>query len=391
MIATFRPSLGPEELEAVRSVFDSGWLGMGEVTNQFERRLAQFLGARHVVAVGCGTAALHLALDALELEPEAEVIVPSLTFVATVQAIRMAGATPVFCEVRPETLNLDPADALARITSRTRVILPVHYAGLPCDLEPLLAEARRRRLRVIEDAAHAFGARYQGRPVGTLGDLTCFSFDAIKNITCGEGGAVATEDAELAGRIACRRKLGIDTRFPPASPEEASWPYHVLTHGFRYHLPDLNAAIGMVQLERFPAFQERKREIVRRYDAAFADLPELEPLEHDLEQTCPWAYVVKVPGPRRDAFREHLHRRGVATLIQFVPNHLQPAFAQWRADLPVTERLVQQIVSLPLYVKMTDADVETVIQAVRSFDDRSRRSTMTCSRALGKGIDAVAS
>jgi perosamine synthetase len=390
MISTFCPSLGPEELGAVRSVFDSRWLGMGEVTNQFERRLAQFLGARHVVAVGCGTAALHLALDALELEPEAEVLVPSLTFVATIQAIRMAGATPVFCEVKPETLNLDPADAVARITSRTRVILPVHYAGLPCDMDGLLAEARPRGLRVVEDAAHAFGARYQGRPVGTVGDLTCFSFDAIKNITCGEGGAVTTEDAELARRIACRRKLGIDTRFPPASPEEASWPYHVLTHGFRYHLPDLNAAIGLVQLARFPAFQERKREIVRRYDAAFANLPDVEPLEHDLEQTCPWAYVVKVPGPCRDAFREHLHRHGVATLIQFVPNHLQPAFAPWRADLPATERLCQQIVSLPLHVDMTDADVETVAQAVRSFAGWPRRFVAACGPTAGKGMDAVA-
>jgi len=166
MIPTYRPSLGPEELSAVSSVFDSRWLGMGEITREFELRLAKFLGARHVIAVDRGTAALHLALDAVELGAGDEVIVPSLTFVATVQAIRMAGAVPVFCEVTPDTLNLDLADALGRITRRTRAILPVHFGGLPCDMNPLLAEARRRGLRVVEDAAHAFGAHLPGPQSG---------------------------------------------------------------------------------------------------------------------------------------------------------------------------------------------------------------------------------
>jgi len=378
MIPTYRPCLGPDELRAVSSVFDSRWLGMGEVAQRFEQRLAEFLGARHVVAVGHGTSALHLALDALEIGPGDEVIVPSLTFVATVQAIRTAGATPVFCEVRPETLNLDIADALERITSRTCAILPVHFGGLPCDMDPLLEEARQRNIHVIEDAAHAFGAHYHGRKVGTLGDLTCFSFDAIKNITCGEGGAVATEDDALAGCIARRRKLGIETQDHAGDPAEANWQYHVLTHGFRYHLPDINAAIGLVQLEKFPAFQQRKREIVSRYDEAFADLPALETLEHDLKGTCPWAYVVKIPGDRRDAFREHLRRQGIATLIQFIPNHLQPAFASFRTDLPVTERLFRQIASLPLYVEMTDADVDAVIRAVCSFVGVPARMAAAC-------------
>jgi perosamine synthetase len=368
MIPTFRPQLGDEELQAVNGVFQSRWLGMGEVTRQFEQRLAEFLGARHIVTAANGTAALHLALDALALEPGAEVIVPSLTFVATVQAIRLAGAVPVFCEVRPGTLNLDVADALARVTPRTRAILPVHYGGLPCDMEPLLAGAQRHGLRVVEDAAHAFGSRYRNRPVGTLGDLTCFSFDAIKNITCGEGGAVATDDEALARCMARRRKLGMDeTRPEPAGSAEAGWQYQVVTHGFRYHLPDLHAAIGLAQLPKFPAFQARKRQLVRQYDEAFAGLPGLQLLDHDLEQTCPWSYVVRILDGRRDAFREHLRQHGLATLVQFIPNHLQPAFAPFRTGLPVTERLFREIVSLPFFVEMTGADVENVIQAVRSF------------------------
>ena len=367
MIPTFRPSLGPEELRAVAAVFDRRWLGQGELAGQFEQRLAEFLGAKYVVAVDHGTSALHLALEALGLQPGDEVVVPSLTFVATVQAIRMAGATPVFCEVEPETLNLDVADAVSRVTRRTRAILPVHFAGLPCDMDALLNAARDRNLRIVEDAAHAFGASYHGRKVGTLGDLTCFSFDTIKHITCGEGGAVATNNDTFARDLTRRRRLGMESSYAAAGPDEAHWPYHVVSHGFRYHLPDLHAAIGLAQLEKFHTFQGRRREIVARYDAAFAGWEELEPLAHDLENACPWAYVVKLLNGRRDAFREHLQQRGIATMIQFIPNHLQPAFAPFRRELPVTERLFDQIVTLPLFVEMTEADVAAVIKGVQSF------------------------
>jgi perosamine synthetase len=371
MIPAFRPCLGPEELQGVSSVFDSRHLGLGEVTREFERRLSQFLQVKHVVAVSHGTAALHLALDALELEPGDEVIVPSLTFVATVQAILMAGAVPVFCEVKPDTLNLDITDAFGRVTSRSRAIMPVHFAGLPCEMGSLLREARLREISVVEDAAHAFGACHQGHKIGSLGDLTCFSFDAIKNITCGEGGAIATESDELAAGLARRRRLGMAHGFQSGDPAEAHWQYHVVSRGFRYHMPDINAAIGLKQLEKFSAFQARRREIVERYDRAFGGLPGLEPIQHDLEQTCPWAYVVKVAGGRRNSFREYLVRQGIQTLVQFIPNHLQPAFAKFRVDLPVTEELFEQIVSLPLFVEMTDAQVETVIEAVQGFTKKA--------------------
>lgn len=367
MIPTYRPCISTEELRAIKSVFDSRWLGMGDITRKFEQRLEKFLGAKHVVAVDRGTAALHLALDALELRASDEVIVPSLTFVGTIQAICMAGAKPVFCEVEPQTLNIDVADAIGRITKRTKVILPVHFGGLPCQMDKLLHAARAHNIRLVEDAAHAFGARYNGNMIGTVGDLTCFSFDAIKNITCGEGGAVATGSDELAHRIRQRRVLGIERDRISTDPARAKWQYQVVSHGFRYHMSDINAAIGLVQLEKFATFQRRKREIVRLYDDAFAALAGIEPLRHDLQQTCPWAYVVKILDGRRDKFREHLRKCGISTLIQFIPNHLQPVFAKFRAKLPVTEQLFRQIVSLPLYVEMTDRDVETVIRAVYSF------------------------
>jgi perosamine synthetase len=344
-------------------VFASRWLGMGPVTERFEQELAAFLGVEHVVAVGHGTSALHLALDALGLGPGDEVLVPALTFVATIQAIRMTGATPVFCEVDPATLNLDLCDAVGRATRRTRVLLPVHFAGLPCDMEAVMDVARQHGWQVVADAAHAFGASWRGRRLGSHGDLTCFSFDAIKHITCGDGGAIATVDGGLAARLRQRRRLGIETEMAAAPGEQASWQYRVVAHGFRYHLPDLHAAIGLAQLPKFAAFCRRRAEIVARYDGCEG----LVLLPHDLAEACPWAYVLKVLHGRRDALRAHLLARGINTLIQFIPNHLQPAFAPWRTSLPVTEQLFREIVSLPLFVELTDAEVTAVIEAVRSF------------------------
>jgi perosamine synthetase len=220
---------------------------------------------------------------------------------------------------------------------------------------------------VVADAAHAFGARWGGRRLGSHGDLTCFSFDAIKHITCGDGGAVATQDGRLAALLRQRRRLGIETEMGAAPAGQVHWQYHVVSHGFRYHLSDLHAAIGLAQLPKFPAFCRRRAEIVARYDAAFRDCEGLALLPHDLTDACPWAYVLKVLGGRRDAFRAHLQDRGVNTLVQFIPNHLQPAFAPWRASLPVTEQLFGEIVSLPLFVELTDAEVAAVIEAVQSF------------------------
>jgi len=242
----------------------------------------------------------------------------------------------------------------------------------------VLREMSARGIRVVEDAAHAFGASCHGRKVGTFGDLTCFSFDAIKHITCGEGGAIATRDSGLAHRVARCRRLGMDHSLPDAGSTEMNWPYQVTSHGFRYHMSDINAAIGLVQLDKLATFLQRKRQIVERYDIALAGQAGLEPVARDPGEACPWAYVVKVTDGRRDALREHLQRRGVATLIQFVPNHLQPAFAPFRVKLPVTEGLFQQILSLPLFVEMTDADTDLVIDAVRSFFGVPVRVPIAC-------------
>ena len=367
MIPTHRPYLGKEELDAVARVFDTRWLGMGAVTQEFEEQLREFLGAKHVIAVNTGTSALHIALEALDLQPSDEVIVPSLTFVSAVQAILAAGLQPVFCDVCADTLTMNIHDAVDRVTKRTKAIMPVHYGGMACEMDELLPLARKRKIWIVEDAAPAFGSTYKGRKVGTLGDVTCFSFDPIKNITCGGGGAAATDNDEIARRIILKRNAGIDKDSWSRRSNERHWFYNVVIPGYRYHMNDINAAIGLEQLKRFDAFKARKQAIVRRYDQALEDVSGLTLPTRNIEETFPFSYVVRVHDKRRDALVEHLKEKSVESTVQFIPNHLQPLFADFRVPLPVTEQLYEEILTLPLYFEMTDADVEGVTSAVRSF------------------------
>lgn len=367
MIPVHRPYLGPEELAAVADIFASRWLGMGAASQEFEARLREFLGVKHVIAVNTGTSALHLALSVLGLQPGDEVIVPSLTFVSSVQAILAVGARPVFCEVKEETLHINLADVRRRVTAKTRAVMPVHYGGHVCEMDELLPFAREKHLWLVEDAAHAFGSTYKGRKVGTFGDLTCFSFDPIKNITCGNGGAVVTNNDELAYHIVPRRNVGIEVDSWSRIGSARNWFYEVVAPGFRYHLSNLNAAIGLEQLKRFEMFKARKQAIVRRYDEAFTEVHGLKLLARAVEEICPFSYVVRVLDGQRDELRRYLKERDIDTAVQFIPNHLQPVFARFREPLPVTERLYDEVLTLPLYFEMTDPDVETVIAAVRAF------------------------
>lgn len=368
MIQVSRPTLGAEELSAVGRVFDTGWLGLGSTTYDFEQALSGRFGGREVVAVNTGTAALHIALAVLELQPGDEVILPSLTFAASVQATLAAGGTPVFCESREADLLIDVDDVERRLTPRTRAIMPVHYCGQACDMDRLLALARAHGLSIVEDAAHAFGSTYHGEPVGSFGDLTCFSFDPIKNITCGEGGAVTTGDPDLAERLRRLRLLGIDKDTWHRYRNTRSWQYEVTGPGFRYHMPNFCAAIGLAQLPKLDAFVARRRAIGRAYDERFRSSRTVRTLAVDYDETAPHIYIVRVLAGRRDAFMEFLAARGVGTGIHYIANHVHPHFAGFlRGPLPVADRLWREIVTLPLHVAMTDADVETVVVAVEEF------------------------
>lgn len=362
MVKVSQGVLGDEELEFVRQAFAYGYFGMAHFVADLERDLAAYLGAPHVLTVNTGTAALHVALDALGIGAGDEVVIPSLTFVGAFQAISATGATPVPCDVRLDTLLIDLDDVEQRITPRTRAVVPVHYAGNPCDLDRLHEIAEGRGLRVVEDAAHAFGSFYKGRKIGSFGDVVCFSFDSIKNMTCGEGGAVVCRDGDLVEVIRQKRAVGIDR----GSSAGRGLSYEVRTQGYRYHMSNINGAIGLVQLRKVDAFIARRREICRRYDAAFIGLPGVATLPVDYAQVAPHIYVLRIAGGRRDAAMAYLRRHGIETGINYIPNHLQPLYRNG-VSLPATERAHGEILTLPLHCALSNDDVERVIDAATAF------------------------
>lgn len=369
MIPVSRPSLGPEEMAAVGEVFKTGWLGMGEKTLAFEEAVKHYLGCENVVAVNTGTSAIHLALDAFGIRSGDEVILPSLTFVASVQAVLAVGATPVFCESQEKDLLMDLDDVQKKITRRTRVVMPVHYRGKPCEMDSLLPLAQEHNFWVIEDAAHAFGSTYGGRKIGSFGHAACFSFDPIKNITCGEGGAVALPDRSRAEEIRQKRNLGLTNGISGEGGHPGSSSHLVTTCGWRYHMPNFCAAIGLVQMKKLDGFIRRRRDICTRYDRAFRDLGGVRTLEADYEEVAPHLYVLRILEGERDGFMNLLKERGISTGIHYRPNHLQPFFRKYVKDpLPRTTQLGEEIVSLPLYPKMKESEVDAVIDAVLAFE-----------------------
>jgi dTDP-4-amino-4,6-dideoxygalactose transaminase len=358
-----RSVVGRREADAVaRVLLEDGYLGMGREVQLFEEELAAFLGVerQHVIAVNSGTAALHLAVQAVA-RPGDEVLVQSLTFVATYQAISAAGAVPVSCDVVPETVTIDLADAERRLTPNTRAIMPVHYAGTPAGVDAVHAFAARHRLRVIEDAAHAFGSRAQGRLVGTFGDIACFSYDGIKNITSGEGGLVVTRDAAVAGKISDARLLGVEHDTERRFAGERSWEFDVTAQGYRYHMSNVLAAIGRVQLQRFATeFAPRRQALARRYRERFATIPGVALLDADLTEVVPHMQPIRVLGGRRDGLRQHLREAGIPTGIHYKPNHLLTRFGGGDPRLPVTERLYEELLTLPLHPELDDSIVDAI-------------------------------
>jgi len=370
MIQISRSVVGAAELEAMGRVMrQDGYLGMGREVRAFEEELQAYLGGqdRTVICLNSGTAALHLAVAAVT-SPGDEVLVQSLTFVASFQAISAAGALPVACEVYPETITLDLEDAARRITPRTRAVMPVHYAGNPGDLEATYEFARRHGLRVIEDAAHAFGCAYQGRKIGSCGDLTCFSFDGLKNITSGEGGAVVASDPAVIQAVQDARLLGVQRDTEKRYQGTRSWEFDVQHQGYRYHLSNLLAAMGRVQLRRLDGeFKPRRLELARKYRAAFAGLTDLKLLQGDPGPIVPFIFPVRVLHGQRDGLRQFLLARGIETGIHYKPNHLLSLYGGGREALPVTERLYEELLTLPLHAGLEDKQLDEVIAAVLEF------------------------
>ncbi len=360
--------VGIEEAKALRRVIlEDGYLGMGKEVQLFEKELQKHLGSqKEVVCVNSGTAALHLAVMAVA-KPSEEVLVQSLTFLATFQAISAAGAVPVACEVNPETITIDLKDAQRRLTDRTRAIMPVHYGGGVGDLDAVYDFADRYGLRVIEDAAHAFGSRYKSNLVGSFGDIICFSFDGIKNITSGEGGAVVTDDEKVIQFVKDARLLGVQRDTEKRYEGQRSWEFEVVHQGYRYHMSNLFAAIGRVQLSRFAEFAKARQNLAKVYCRELKNTPCLELINFNYEHIVPHIFPTKILNGQRDSLREHLLSRNIECGIHYYPNHLLKYYSNPEVRLPVTEKLYNHLLTLPLHYDLTEKDQDYVIDNVKVF------------------------
>jgi dTDP-4-amino-4,6-dideoxygalactose transaminase len=373
------PEIGQEEIAEVVDSLNSGWLTTGPKTSSFEKDFREYLNMTCALAVVSGTAGLHLALEALGVGPGNEVVTTPYTFTACAEVIRYLGADPLFVDIDPRTFNLDPMKIENVISAKTKAILPVHLGGQACDMTPILEIAQRHSLSVIEDAAHALPATYKGQMIGTLGDAAVFSFYVTKPLATGEGGMLVTRSEEMAKRIRVMRLHGIDNDvWDRYRSDKPNWYYEVVAPGFKYNMSDLMAAIGIHQLKKVDRFQERREEIARHYTESLGELPLKTPYVARLQDKHAWhLYVIQLELERikisRDEFVEKMAEMGIGTSVHFIPLHLHP---YWRdrydfrpEDFPVALECYRRAVSLPIYSKMTDGDVERVVDAVQSILD----------------------
>ncbi len=387
------PVIEEEEISEVLDVLKSAWITTGPKVKLFEREFAKYIGCKHAIAVNSCTAALHLALEAIGIREGDEVITSPMTFAATGEVIRYFKARPIFVDIDSTTMNLN-IELLENIVKKKcesenrkklKAIIPVHYAGYPCDMDALMALASRYDLGIIEDAAHAFPTSYKRKMIGTLGDITCFSFYATKNITTGEGGMITTENEEYADRMRIMSLHGISKDAWKRYTAEGSWYYEIIAPGYKYNLTDIAAGLGVAQLRKADAFLKRRMQIAKMYNEAFQELNELDlPSAYEGEEgtTHSWhLYVIRLNLQRlqidRNKFIEELRRKEIGTSVHFIPLHIHPYYRETYGyqsdDFPVAYETYKRIISLPIYAKMTDSDVNRVIDSVTDIVKSNRR------------------
>ncbi len=369
-IPVFAPHIGVDTLKHVTDALDVGWLGMGALTKEFEERIASVLDLRdrYVVVTNTGTSALHIALLAAGVGPGDEVITTSFNYVADHQAVVATGASVAMCDIREDNLGIDCDKAEELISPRTKAIIPLHFAGIACDVEGVYRLATRHHLRVVEDGCHAFGTSIDGRLIGGFGDIACFSFDPVKIITSIDGGAVVTPNREEFERLRHLRLLGVDKDTLLRYQNSRAWDYDVVSQGFRYHLTNIMASVGLSQIKCLTEFIESRREVCRRYNAAFAGIEGLITPRTDFATVSPFIYSLRVLDDRRDALIKHLDNRGVGVGVHFIPVHRHTYFREARrGGMSVTERVCREVLTLPLHSNMKPAWVERVIEGVTSF------------------------
>ncbi|MEM7145074.1 MAG: DegT/DnrJ/EryC1/StrS family aminotransferase [Verrucomicrobiota bacterium] len=365
-----KPSLTNHEADAVAQVLRSGWLGEGPKTAEFEAAIAEFTGAPHVIATNTGTSALHLAMLALGIGPGDEIILPAFTFVSDPMAVTLCGATPVFGDIDPDTLNLSADAVSGLITDRTRAIFPTDYAGLPSDLKPFKELIGDRNIRLIRDASHSFGSLISGRPVGVFSgeDATVFSFDPIKNITCGEGGAALVNSTDVAAKLRALKNLG----FTPTDSSNSENNLfrkrrEVTTKGFRCHMSDINASIGLAQFDRLPDIIKKKQAAAKRYDQLLEEIEYVSTFQRNYDEIVPFIYPVRITNGQRNKLADHFAERNIHAELRYSPCHREPFFTGPESHLPITQRIAGEVICLPIYADIAPQEIDQVARELKNF------------------------
>jgi len=361
MIRLSKSFIGEDEKSSVLEVLDKGYLGMGEEVKKFEDELSNFFN-RQVVCVANGTAAIQLSLQASNIGMGDEVIVPSLTYLATFQAISATGATPIPAEINKKTLCLDFSKLSEYLSERTKAIIPVHYAGDPSGIDEIYKFSSKNNLQVIEDAAHAFGSIINGRKVGSFGDISCFSFDGIKNITSGEGGCIVSDKSEVINRIKNLRLLGVDGESSLREINRRKWNFDVTEQGWRFHMSNIMAAIGRAQLKKFSNMASVRQRLAKYYDRLLKDFGKVDLFCRNYDEIVPHIYVLKIKSSNRDYVRKEMLERGVETGIHYQPNHQLSLYKNnLISKLNTTEMVSENILTLPLHPDLTEIEIDYIV------------------------------
>ncbi len=365
LIRLSKSSISKKEINAVTKVLSKEFLGMGSEVMYFEKMLKKYF-KNDVVCVSSGTAALHLACQAIGLKKGDQVLVQSITYVSSFQAISATGATPVPCEVDPKTMTIDIKDLKKKINKKTKAIMPVHYAGAVGDIDAVYSLAKKNKLRVIEDAAHAFGTIYKKKPLGSSGDIVCFSFDGIKNITSGEGGCIVSSDKKIIKHIRDARLLGVSGDTKKRYSGKRSWTFNVYTQGWRYHMSNIMAAIGIEQLKKFPKSAKKRKSLAKYYNKKLKNNPLVSVLPSDYDLVVPHIYPVIFKNKKiKDFYKKKLELNNVQTGAHYKPNHTLNLYKTNKIKLPLSESLYSRILTLPLHLDLSKKQIDFITSLLK--------------------------